>query len=123
VFVLREEFEAIESSERVTRLLPRLSEEKRMVSGHGGHRAPVLKSREHEPCFAPFDIAVRKRSRSWEWTVFASTGKPVMLGREYSREAANYQSIRALFVLLSAHGARARRCCNPHYDNCSCASR
>jgi hypothetical protein len=74
----------------------------RMVSGHGGDRALVPKSREHEPCFALFDIAVRKRSRSWEWTVFASSGKPVMLGREYSREAANYQSIRALFLLLSA---------------------
>lgn len=73
-----------------------------MVSGHGGHRALVLEGREREPCFALFDIAVRKRSRSWEWTVFASPGKPVMLGREDSRGAANYQSIRALFLLLSA---------------------
>ncbi|QAU37683.1 hypothetical protein XH86_08350 [Bradyrhizobium guangdongense] len=59
--------------------------------------------------FAMFDIKVRKRSRSWEWTVCALPGKPVMLGRERSREAASYKGARALFLLLSAQHTAPRR--------------
>jgi hypothetical protein len=52
--------------------------------------------------FAVFDIAIRKRSRSWEWRVCSWCGDVVMRGREASRAAANYKSARALFLLLSS---------------------
>lgn len=80
------------------------------MSHLGEYRASVLSGRKDDRSsrFAMFDITVQKRSRSWEWTVCASSGKPVMLGRERSRQAASYNGARALFLLLSAQGAGLR---------------
>lgn len=66
-----------------------------------------------------FDLIIQKRSRSWLWKVCSSGGDILMRGRESSHAAANYQSARALFLLLSVPrtvGAKvpARRRSLPH---------
>lgn len=79
------------------------------MSRLGEHRAIVRTGRKDDrSSFTTFDISVRRRSRSWEWMVCASPGKPVMLGRESSRRAASYKGARALFLLLSAPRATLR---------------
>jgi hypothetical protein len=50
--------------------------------------------------FQSFNIAIRRRSRSWWWTVFDEAGAALIRGRERSRAAARYRSARALFILL-----------------------
>jgi hypothetical protein len=50
--------------------------------------------------FAVFELALRKRGRTWLWRVCTTEGAVVMQGSKSSRPAAKYQADRALFLLL-----------------------
>jgi hypothetical protein len=50
--------------------------------------------------FPVFELVLKKRSRTWQWSVCTSEGAAVMVGSENSRPAAKYQADRALFLLL-----------------------
>jgi hypothetical protein len=56
-----------------------------------------------------FDLRIRKAARSWEWSVFAPSGEPIMRGRESRRAAARYEAARALFLLLLSAQLRIRK--------------
>jgi len=47
-----------------------------------------------------FELALKKRGRTWRWHVCTSEGAVVMQGSEASRPAAKYKAHRALFLLL-----------------------
>jgi hypothetical protein len=47
-----------------------------------------------------FELALKKRGRTWRWQVCTSEGAAVMQGFEASRPAAKYKAHRALFQLL-----------------------
>ena len=50
--------------------------------------------------FSNFDVALRRRGRTWEWFVRTSEGHVAMRGREKSHAAAQYEAAKALFQLL-----------------------
>jgi hypothetical protein len=64
-----------------------------------------LKALRKAPSLCPdqlpvFELALRKRGRTWRWCVCTTEGTVVMQGSEGNRPAAKYQADRALFLLL-----------------------
>ena len=52
---------------------------------------------------AMFEMAITKSGPfRWDWRVCDQSGKPILFGREMTREAARYRCQRALFQLLLA---------------------
>jgi hypothetical protein len=47
-------------------------------------------------------VIVQRRPTKWRWQVRNSGGDPIMSGWEKTRQAAQYQGYRALFLLLAA---------------------
>jgi hypothetical protein len=50
--------------------------------------------------FPVFEVALKKRGRTWRWCVCTTEGAVVMKGSEINRPAAKYKADRALFLLL-----------------------
>jgi hypothetical protein len=50
--------------------------------------------------FQTFEAILRKRRRTWRWSICTAEGEVVMLGSDNSRPGARYQANRALFMLL-----------------------
>jgi hypothetical protein len=48
------------------------------------------------------ELTVSRKRRAWEWKVTNREGTILMVGSASTREGANYQAQRALFLLLSA---------------------
>jgi hypothetical protein len=59
--------------------------------------------------FAVFEVALKKRGRSWKWHVCTPEGTVVMRGSERDRRAAKYQADRAFFILLMSAPYRSIR--------------
>lgn len=45
---------------------------------------------------------IQRRPTKWIWQVRSNDGNPIMSGWEKTRQAAQYQGYRALFLLLAA---------------------
>jgi hypothetical protein len=59
--------------------------------------------------FPVFEVSLKKRGRTWRWTLCTTEGQVVMLGSESSRAAARYQAERALFLQLLCAPYRSMR--------------
>ncbi|KYG21641.1 hypothetical protein SE92_16380 [Bradyrhizobium sp. AT1] len=58
--------------------------------------------------FSFFELEMRKRSRSWEWSIGSRGRKAIMRGRARKRVVARYQATSALFLLLMNVSVAAR---------------
>ncbi|PDT87330.1 hypothetical protein CO669_26110 [Bradyrhizobium sp. Y36] len=58
--------------------------------------------------FSFYEFEMRKRARSWEWSIGSRDGKAIMRGRARKRVVARYQATSALFLLLMNVSAAAR---------------
>ena len=58
--------------------------------------------------FSFFELEIRKRSRSWEWTIGSRDRKAIMRGRARKRVVARYEASSALFLLLMNVSVAAR---------------
>jgi hypothetical protein len=75
------------------------------VSDFSLFRGTPLKAlrKARSPCpdqFPVFELALKRRGRTWRWCVCTTEGAVVMQGSESSRPAAKYKAHRALFLLL-----------------------
>jgi hypothetical protein len=63
--------------------------------------------------FSVFDLVLKKRGRTWQWSVCTSEGAAVMVGSQSSRPAAKYQADRALLLSAPYQSIRLRRAIPP----------